>query len=157
MHELYHIDPQQDSLRRFARADGRLSDALHSPTYFEDVAALVQGYLASRPDPALLEFLHYDFDGLRSRYGAVAGATFRAFPSYPRRYRDVVADQPMMDEVTVRAGRADHRSVRAAILGRGPATARIHRAHLPPRRRLLDRFRRLIPGAEPSRPTPPVS
>ncbi len=99
MHELYHIDPQQDSLRRFARADGRLSDALHSPTYFEDVAALVQGYLASRPDPALLEFLHYDFDGLRSRYGAVAGATFRAFPSYPRRYRDVVADQPMMDEV----------------------------------------------------------
>lgn len=99
MHELYHIDPEQNCLRRFNRADGNVSDALHSPTYFEDVASLVQKYLASNPDEGLLEFLKYDFAGLRTRYDAVAGTTFRAFPSYPRRYREVVAEQPMMQEV----------------------------------------------------------
>ena len=40
IHELYHIDPAQNCLRRFARPDGSVSDALHSPTYFEDVAPL---------------------------------------------------------------------------------------------------------------------
>ena len=103
MHELYHIDPEQNCLRRFNRADGLESDALHSTTYFEDVAALVQHYLASSPDPELVEFLQYDFDGLRTRYTTVVGATFRAFPSYPRRYREVVADQPMMADVMAAA------------------------------------------------------
>jgi hypothetical protein len=90
VHELYHVDPEQNCLRRFMRADGTESDALHSATYFEDVAVLVQQYLASNPDPQLLEFLKYDFDGLRARYGSIAGTTFRAFPSYPRRYREAV-------------------------------------------------------------------
>jgi hypothetical protein len=90
IHELYHVDPEQNCLRRFKRADGTESDALHSPTYFEDVADLVQQYLASSPDQRLLEFLQYDFAGLRARYGAIAGTTFRAFPSYPRRYRETV-------------------------------------------------------------------
>jgi hypothetical protein len=95
VHELYHIDPEQNCLRRFNRADGTASDALHSPTYFEDVAELVQGYLATNPDRRLLEFLQYDFEGLRTRYGAVAGTTFRYFPAYPRRYREVVVGQPL--------------------------------------------------------------
>lgn len=90
VHELYHVDPDQNCLRRFRRADGTESDALHNATYFEDVAELVQQYLASKPDRNLLEFLEYDFDGLRARYGTVAGKTFRAFPSYPRRYREAV-------------------------------------------------------------------
>ena len=38
VHELYHIDPEQNCLRRFQRADGTYSDALHNATYFEDVA-----------------------------------------------------------------------------------------------------------------------
>ena len=90
VHELYHIDPEQNCLRRFKRADGTESDALHNPTYFEDVSVLVQQYLASNPEQQLLEFLKYDFDGLRARYGTVAGTTFRSFPSYPRRYREAV-------------------------------------------------------------------
>ena len=90
VHELYHIDPEQTCLRRFRRADGTESDALHNATYFEEVAALVQQYLASGPDQQLLEFLKYDFEGLQSRYGAVAATTFRSFPSYPRRYREAV-------------------------------------------------------------------
>ena len=95
IHELYHVDPEQNCLRRFKRADGTDSDALHSATYFEDVAELVQQYLASAPDQRLLEFLKYDFDGLRARYGTIAGTTFRSFPSYPRRYREVV-DGPVL-------------------------------------------------------------
>jgi hypothetical protein len=95
IHELYHIDPEQACLRRFTSADGRELDVLHSQTYFADVAGFVQQYLATGPDPRVLEFLQYDFDGLRARYGGVGGATFRAFPSYPRRYREVVHDQPL--------------------------------------------------------------
>jgi hypothetical protein len=47
----------------------------------------------------LLEFLKYDFDALRTRYGGVAGVTFRAFPSYPRRYREAVSDLPLPAEI----------------------------------------------------------
>jgi hypothetical protein len=90
IHELYHIDPSQSCLRRFSRADGMPSDVLHNATYFEDVARLVQQYLATNPDNPLIEFLHYDFEGLRARYGGIAGTTFRFFPSYPRRYRETV-------------------------------------------------------------------
>lgn len=99
LHELYHIDPDQDCLRRFKRTDGEYSDALHSTTYFEDVAAMVQQYLATNPNPELLEFLQYDFAGLQARYGGVAGATFKYFPSYPRRYREAVANQSMPADV----------------------------------------------------------
>jgi hypothetical protein len=95
IHELYHIDPEQNCLRRFRRADGHFSDALHNPTYFEDVAGLVRQYLAANPDPELLEFLRYDFNGLRARYGATVAATFRSFPSYPRRYRESVEGLPL--------------------------------------------------------------
>jgi hypothetical protein len=95
IHELYHIDPEQNCLRRFKRADGTDSDALHSVTYFEDVAALVQQYLASGPDQDRLQFLRHDFDGLRAQFGTIVGTTFRPFPSYPRRYREVV-EGPML-------------------------------------------------------------
>ena len=95
IHELYHIDPEQNCLRRFTSADGRELEVLHSQTYFADVAGFVQQYLATGPDPRVLEFLQYDFDGLRARFGGVGGATFRAFPSYPRRYREAVHDQPL--------------------------------------------------------------
>lgn len=95
IHELYHIDPEQNCLRRFRRADGAVSDALHSATYFEDVAGLVRQYIASKPEPALLEFLRYDFEGLRARYGSTVAATFRTFPSYPRRYRESVEGLPL--------------------------------------------------------------
>jgi hypothetical protein len=99
VHELYHVDPEQNCLRRFKRADGEYSDLLHSATFFEDVASMVQQYLASGPDVRLLEFLRYDFNELRARYGGVAGTTFRYFPSYPRRYREVSAGQSLPAEL----------------------------------------------------------
>ena len=49
---------------------------------------MVTQYLTSSPDPAMLEFLRYDFAGLTARYGGVVATTFRA-SSYPRRYIEV--------------------------------------------------------------------
>jgi hypothetical protein len=99
VHELYHIDPEQNCLRRFKRADGTESDALHNATYFEDVAALVQQYLANGADQQLLEFLKYDFDELRALHGTIVGTTFRSFPSYPRRYREAVEGPALPPEI----------------------------------------------------------
>jgi hypothetical protein len=93
IHELYHIDPYQPGIRRMERADGTPSSKCHSPAFFQDVVEMVTQYLTSGPDPALLEFLHYDFAGLTARYGGVVATTFRA-SSYPRRYVEVVMPPP---------------------------------------------------------------
>jgi hypothetical protein len=89
IHELYHIDPYQPGIRRIERADGTPSMKCHSPAFFQDVVEMVTQYLTSGPDPAKLEFLHYDFAGLNARYGGVVATTFKG-SSYPRRYVEVV-------------------------------------------------------------------
>jgi hypothetical protein len=94
VHELYHMDPRGLGLRVFERADGSPSPGVHGPHFAEDVARMVAAYLDTKPDPALVQFLQYDFAGLTSRYGGVMGLTFRQFPSYPRRYRQLVQPQP---------------------------------------------------------------
>lgn len=99
VHELYHIDPHQPGIRRIERADGTLSAKSHSPGFFQDVVEMVTQYLTSSPDPEILEFLHYDFAGLTTRYGGVAATAFKG-SSYPRRYMEVVApptDSPIHD------------------------------------------------------------
>ena len=53
----------------------------------------------NRRFPSLLEFLHYDFAGLRARYGTTVATTFRSFPSYPRRYRESVEGLPLPTEL----------------------------------------------------------
>jgi hypothetical protein len=98
VHELYHIDPNQDGIRRMIRADGGESERWHSPEFFEQVAGFVRQYLDSRPDPQLFEFLHGDFGTLVQRYGGVLGTTFRNFPSYPQRYMEAVPAPPMGSE-----------------------------------------------------------
>ncbi|MGE3188832.1 MAG: hypothetical protein AB7H88_21160 [Vicinamibacterales bacterium] len=94
VHELYHVDPGQAGLRPVECQDGRPSFLTHSPRFFEDVAAMVGEYFASGPDAALTDFLHDDFLGAIARHGAITGATFRPYPSYPRRYRESVLPQP---------------------------------------------------------------
>ena len=93
IHELYHIDPQQPGIRRIERADGTPSTKCHSPAFFKDVVDMVTQYLTSGPDPEILEFLRYDFEGLTARYGGVVATTFKA-SSYPRRYIEVLKPQP---------------------------------------------------------------
>lgn len=94
VHELYHIDPNETGIRGVTRADGSRSPRSHGPRFYEDVASMVKGYLASRPAPALLEFLQYDFRALERRYGGVAATTFRNFPSFPQRYMAPLDEPP---------------------------------------------------------------
>jgi hypothetical protein len=94
VHELYHIDPDDVGIRKLARADGARSMRSHGPEFYREVATMVGQYLATDPDPECYEFLKYDFAGLQARYGKVAAATFRNYPSYPQRYVEALLEQP---------------------------------------------------------------
>ena len=112
MHELYHIDPERPGIRRMERADGTCSANCHGQRFFEDVVEMVKHYLDTKPDPEMYDFLQYDFAGLTERYGGVAGTAFRAFPSYPQRYTEVMDPQPRVpghDDVPRGAVEADAR------------------------------------------------
>jgi len=94
VHELYHIDPSQDGIRRIERGDGTYSAHCHGHRFFEQVADMVTAYLDSKPDPATYDFLRYDFDMLATNFGGVVGTTFRTFPSFPHRYMERLPTQP---------------------------------------------------------------
>ena len=108
VHELYHVDPTHSGIRRLPLANGKASTRTHSPQFFRDVTRLVKQYLASKPNPAVLEFLTHDFAGLNSRFGRVTGTTFNTFPSYPQRYIEVLRDQAIEVEPGVRVERMEH-------------------------------------------------
>lgn len=105
VHELYHVDPDGCGIRRILRGDGSVSPHAHSPSFFRDVSRMVRGYLASRPDPEMYEFLRYDFDELVQRDGGVVGTTFKGFPSFPQRYIELAREQPGTPEPDVRVER----------------------------------------------------
>ncbi len=94
VHELYHIDPARPGIRRMEKADGTCSANCHGNRFFEDVVRMVRQYLDSKPDPEVASFLAHDFDSLVERFGGVGGVTFRAFPSYPQRFTEVLSPQP---------------------------------------------------------------
>jgi len=90
VHELYHIDPAESGIRAVENADGSRSYRTHGSLFYEDVAEMVHSYLATKPDPALYEFLQYDFAGLTECFGGVVATTFSNFPSFPQRYMQPV-------------------------------------------------------------------
>jgi hypothetical protein len=94
VHELYHIDPAGPGIRRMERADGTYSANCHGHRFFEKVVEMVNQYLASKPDPAVYDFLTHNLAELTSRFGGVAGTAFKSFPSYPQRYMQVLDPQP---------------------------------------------------------------
>jgi hypothetical protein len=93
VHELYHIDPEYMGIRRLEREDGTYSANCHSTRFFEEVSAMVQTYLDSKPDPKVYDFLRHDFAALESRHGGIVGTSFRTFPSFPQRYIERLAQQ----------------------------------------------------------------
>jgi hypothetical protein len=93
IHELYHVDPQLSGIRRIELADGTYSAHCHGHRFFEEVAAMVHAYLATRPDPAIYDFLRHDFASLDAQFGGVVGTSFRTFPSYPQRYIERLPQQ----------------------------------------------------------------
>ena len=100
VHELYHIAPDAHGLRRLPRPDGTMDPRMHPPRFFDDVKRLVCAYLATDPDPEVLEVVRHDFAALVERHGTVSGTTFRD-ASYPQRYVHVLADQPSEPDVLV--------------------------------------------------------
>ena len=93
IHELYHIDPEQNGIRRIERGDGTYSAHCHGHRFFEQVAAMVNTYIESKPDPAVYDFLRHDFAALDARFGGVVGTSFRTFPSFPQRYIERTPEQ----------------------------------------------------------------
>jgi hypothetical protein len=94
VHELYHIDPQLEGIRRIEREDGTYSANCHGDQFFEQVAEMVHAYLATNPSPAVYDFLRDDFATLETRYGGVIGTSFRTFPSFPQRFIERLPEQP---------------------------------------------------------------
>lgn len=94
VHELYHIDPELAGIRRIEREDGTYSANCHGQQFFEQVAGMVHTYLATKPSPETYDFLTQDFAGLEQTYGGIVGTCFRAFPSFPQRYIERLAEQP---------------------------------------------------------------
>jgi len=94
VHELSHIDPSHRGLRLVADDRDRPGSRLHTRGFFARVAEAVHAYLASGPDPELLDFLRHDFTALRARFGGVVATTFRSYPSFPQAYRDPLRPQP---------------------------------------------------------------
>src|SRR5262245_45360835 len=60
IHELYHIDPNHNGIRRIEREDGTYSAHCHGHRFFEEVAAMVNEYLESQPNPDVCDFLRRD-------------------------------------------------------------------------------------------------
>lgn len=97
VHELYHIDPEQNGIRRIERSDGTYSAHCHGPAFFEQVADMVTAYLDTRPDPSAYDFLQHDFATLTAAHAGVTATSFRSFPSYPQRYIERLPEQPPSD------------------------------------------------------------
>lgn len=94
IHELYHIDPQQNGIRRIEREDGTCSLQSHSPRFLAQVAEMVAEYLDTSPNPEIYEFLRDDFGALERKHGGVSGTSFRPFPQYPQRFQERLDPQP---------------------------------------------------------------
>jgi hypothetical protein len=97
IHELYHIDPNHNGIRRIEREDGTYSAHCHGHRFFEEVAAMASAYLGSRPNPDVYDFLRHDFSSLETGFGGVVGTAFRTFPSFPQRYIERLIEQPACD------------------------------------------------------------
>ena len=95
VHELYHIDPAATGIRQVMNADGTRARGTHAPEFYDNVAAMTRQYLASAPDPSLVDFLECDFAELQRRYGGVMATTFRNFPSFPQRYMERCSTLPV--------------------------------------------------------------
>ena len=101
VHELYHIDPDAAGIRKLIRADGTDSPRTHGPEFYEEVAEMVNAYLATHPDPDLYEFLQDDFDTLQRRFDGVVATTFRNFPSFPQRYMQAIETPPVEPAIRI--------------------------------------------------------
>jgi hypothetical protein len=95
IHELYHIDPDQKAIRCIDPAKGTYAARCHGEEFLEQVAEMVGTYFDTGPDPATYDFLSHPFETLDVCHGGVVGTTFRPYPSYPQRFIERLAIQPV--------------------------------------------------------------
>jgi hypothetical protein len=88
IHELYHIAPDYNGIRRIDRGDGTFFAEYHGGRFLQEVAEMVGIYLDSHPDPLTYGFLRHNFDVLDAGFGGILGTTFRPFPCFPQRYQE---------------------------------------------------------------------
>jgi len=136
IHELYHIDPELAGIRRIEKEDGTYSANCHGHRFFEQVSGMVNAYLATKPNPAVYDFLREDFGSLDARHGGVVGTSFRTFPSFPQRYIERLAEQLPCE--------ADGEGVRVEPLATPSQPARYTQDDLHIRQFMKDTSRRLI-------------
>ena len=106
VHELYHVDPSMQGIRKLPLGAGPRLDAHAQPAVLPRRHADGQAVpWPAGPTPRSPTFLTYDFVGLNARFGRVTGAAFRHFPSFPQRYVEVLADHPVDVEPGVRVER----------------------------------------------------
>jgi hypothetical protein len=94
IHELYHIAPDYDGIRRIDRGDGTFYAEYHGGRFLEEVAEMVGIYLDSRPEPLTYGFLRHNFDTLDDSFGGILGTSFRPFPCFPQRYQEHFDSSP---------------------------------------------------------------
>ena len=136
IHELYHIDPELAGIRRIEREDGTYSANCHGHRFFELVSEMVTTYLATKPNPAVYDFLREDFSTLDGRHGGVVGTSFRTFPSFPQRYIERLNEQLPCE--------ADGEGVRVEPLSAASQPTRYTQDDLHIRQFMKDTSRRLI-------------
>ncbi len=113
VHELYHIDPENNGIRTVERRDGAYSALAHGPLFLKTVSSMVKQYLRSNPDPLRYDFLRYGFTDLVTRYDGVVATTFRTFPSFPQRYMEALSSPPIeADQVKIEPIKSTNRPVR---------------------------------------------
>jgi hypothetical protein len=94
IHELYHIDPAHNGIRKIEGPDGTCGANCHGPQFFMDVARMVNEYLDSNPHQGVYGFLMHDFEELERQYGGVTAIAFSPYPSYPQRFLERLERQP---------------------------------------------------------------
>jgi hypothetical protein len=94
IHELYHIAPGCEGIRRIDRGDGTFFAEYHGGRFLEEVAEMVGIYMDSHPDPLTYGFLRHPFDTLEARFDGILGLSFKPFPSFPQRYQAPLESNP---------------------------------------------------------------
>ena len=97
VHELYHVDPSMQGIRKLPVGKGRVATRTHSPQFFRDVTRMVEALPGHAARPRRSPTSSPTTSWTQQRFGRVTGATFRHFPSFPQRYTEVLTDQPVIE------------------------------------------------------------
>ena len=112
IHELYHIDPEHNGIRRIERETAPARAHSHGSQFLANVAQMVSRLSRHVADPADVRFPEARLRRARSALRRLCGASFRPFPSYPQRFQETAGRNQPHD--ARRTGRRRDRTVAGA-------------------------------------------